>query len=110
MSIDSLEDPVCYAVIFSSLRTGVDEGYAEMSQRMTGLARQQPGFIAVDSARDVTGFGITVSYWQDLASIAAWKAQVEHLEAQRLGKEKWYQHYSIRIARVERSYEFEKSN
>ncbi len=94
--------PPYYAVIFTSLRTPGDDGYAAMAGRMVALAAQQPGFLGVESARD--GLGITVSYWADLESIAAWKANAEHLLAQRLGHEKWYAGFKTRIARVERDY------
>ena len=94
--------PPYYAVIFTSLRTEGDDGYGAMAQRMVELAAQQPGFLGVESVRD--GLGITVSYWADLASIAAWKAAAEHLDAQRQGREKWYAGFKIRIARVERDY------
>lgn len=94
--------PPYYAVIFTSLRTPGDDGYAAMAGRMVALAAQQPGFLGVESARD--GLGITVSYWADLESIAAWKANAEHLQAQRLGHEKWYAGFKTRIARVERDY------
>ncbi len=93
-----------YAVIFTSLRTEGDAGYGAMAERMVALAQQQPGFLGVESARD--GVGITVSYWRDLASIRAWKAHPEHLEAQRLGRERWYASVSTRIALVERDYSF----
>lgn len=101
--------PPYYAVIFSSERTAQESGYAQMSRRMLELAAAQPGFLGVDSARS-DGLGITVSYWRDEASIRAWKDQLEHREAQRLGREKWYTRYSLRIARVERAYEFETTS
>ncbi|TAH10867.1 MAG: antibiotic biosynthesis monooxygenase [Curvibacter sp.] len=91
-----------YAVIFTSLRTAVDEGYGDMADKMVALASQQPGFLGVESARD--GLGITVSYWKDLESIRAWKAHAEHLVAQQLGHAKWYAAFKTRIARVERDY------
>ncbi|MBN8240844.1 antibiotic biosynthesis monooxygenase [Marinobacter hydrocarbonoclasticus] len=93
-----------FAVIFSSIKAEDDTGYASMADRMMKLAAQQPGFIGVDSAREEVG--ITVSYWKDLASIQQWKNQVEHREAQRLGKKQWYESYTIRIAKVERQYDF----
>jgi heme-degrading monooxygenase HmoA len=95
-----------YAVIFTSQRTSVDEGYGDMASRMLELAALQPGFLGVESARedDDAGLGITVSYWKDLASIALWKANAEHLQAQKLGHEKWYSAFSTRIAYVQREY------
>jgi heme-degrading monooxygenase HmoA len=94
--------PPYYAVIFTSLRTAVDEGYGEMAQRMVELASLEPGFLGVETARE--GVGITVSYWKDLESIRRWKANLEHKEAQRLGHEKWYSAFKTRIAKVEREY------
>ncbi len=96
--------PPYYAVIFTSIRTEGDNGYGMMAERMVELAAQQPGFLGIESARDE--LGVTVSYWQDLESIQRWKQQVEHREAQRLGRSEWYAAYKVRIARVEREYSF----
>ncbi|PAU56686.1 antibiotic biosynthesis monooxygenase [Pseudomonas sp. PIC25] len=95
-------EPPYYAVIFTSTRTDGDNGYAEMAGRMVELAAEQPGFLGVESAREA--IGITVSYWRDLESIAAWKRNAEHREAQRLGRSQWYAGFRLRIAKVEREY------
>jgi len=92
-----------YAVIFSSLRTPGDNDYAATAERMLALASAMPGFLGVESVRGADGFGITVSYWQDEASIAAWRKHAEHLPVQERGKREWYEHYELRIARVERT-------
>lgn len=94
--------PPYYAVIFSSMRTDGDDGYAAMAARMTELAAQQEGFLGIESARD--DIGITVSYWSSEEAIKQWKQNVEHLEAQRLGHENWYAEFKVRIAKVERDY------
>ena len=94
--------PPYYAVIFSSHRTVGDEGYNQMSVKMLELASTQPGFLGVESAREE--IGITVSYWQALDSIKTWKLNIEHIEAQKLGREKWYSNFRIRISKVEREY------
>lgn len=97
--------PPYYAVIFTSERTDTDEGYGEMSAKMNELAKEQPGFLGVESARNK--LGITVSYWESLEAIQQWKTNLEHKEAQLFGKKKWYKVYKTRIAKVERDYEFE---
>ncbi len=94
--------PPYYAVIFTSLRTPGDAGYAAMSDRMVALAQGQPGYLGMESARE--DVGITVSYWADLDSLRAWKANAEHLQAQALGHQQWYSAFTTRIARVEREY------
>jgi heme-degrading monooxygenase HmoA len=97
-------EPPYFAVIFSSRRSAGDHGYAEAAARMVELAARQPGFLGIESARDDQGFGITVSYWDSLAAIAAWKAVGEHRAAQEQGRQAWYEHYEIRIAQVQRAY------
>lgn len=94
--------PPYYAVIFTSVRTDVDEGYAQMAGKMVQLAAEQPGFLGMESARD--GLGITVSYWDSLEAIKNWKNNLEHLAAQKLGHEKWYSSFKTRISKVERDY------
>jgi heme-degrading monooxygenase HmoA len=97
-------EPPYYAVIFTSTRSAGDHGYAAMADAMAELALQQPGNLGAESARGADGLGITVSYWRDEASIKAWKAVASHLAAQKLGKERWYDHYELRVAKVERAY------
>jgi heme-degrading monooxygenase HmoA len=97
--------PPYYAVIFTSLRTSVDDGYGETADRMLQLAPQQPGYLGVESVREGS-LGITVSYWRDLESIKSWKAVAEHRLAQQRGRERWYRAYQTRICRVERDYDF----
>lgn len=93
-----------YAVIFTSLRTENNDGYSSMAERMLELAKTQSGFLGFETAR--TEIGISVSYWKDVESISLWKKNSEHLLAQKLGKEKWYSQFTIRICKVEREYSF----
>jgi heme-degrading monooxygenase HmoA len=99
-----LPEPPYYAVIFSSQRTpGDDASYERMAARMMELAAQQPGFLGAESTRDADGFGITVSYWTTEQAIAAWRHHAEHRIAQEQGRARWYAHYALRVARVERT-------
>ena len=104
-------DPPYYAVIFTSTRTtdGNDAAYAEMAERMVELATQQDGFLGIESVGDAAGTGITVSYWRDLNSIQNWRSVAEHREAQRLGKEKWYAQFQLRVCRLEKEYGWQRS-
>jgi len=99
-------EPPYYSVIFSSQRTQPEGGYGQMADLLEELAESQPGFLGIESARDASGFGITVSYWKGLECIARWKAQATHLQAQQMGKSDWYQGFEVRIAKVERAYNF----
>jgi heme-degrading monooxygenase HmoA len=97
-------EPPYYAVIFTSLRTEVKNGYDAMALRMVELGSRYDGFLGIESARGADGLGITVSYWRDEAAILAWKRDEEHQKAQQAGKQTWYSNYHVRIAKVERAY------
>lgn len=104
-------EPPYVAVIFTSTRTDGtrtdgDDGYAAMAEAMFALAAQQPGYLGAETARE--GVGITVAYFRDEASAAAWKQVAEHREAQRLGRERWYTGYRLRIATVTRVYGWDR--
>ncbi|MEL6841838.1 MAG: antibiotic biosynthesis monooxygenase [Bacteroidota bacterium] len=105
--ITSTPEPPYYAVIFSSTRTDIDDGYGEMSDRLVELAKEQPGFLGIESARD--GLGITVSYWESEEAIRNWKRQSDHLFAQQQGRKQWYEAYCTRVCKVERAYGFKRS-
>ena len=106
--IATTPEPPYYAVIFTSTKTTTDEGYNAMADKMIALAAKQEGFLGVEAARNE--LGITVSYWKDIASIKNWKEVSEHKIAQEKGKTTWYKSFKTRIAKVERDYEFHKTN
>ena len=78
----------------------------ETAHRMKELAKLQPGYLGIESARD--GLGITVSYWDSLEAILNWKNNVEHTVAREKGRALWYKKYQLRICKVEHEYGFEK--
>ncbi|SCB22815.1 antibiotic biosynthesis monooxygenase family protein [Rhizobium multihospitium] len=99
-------EPPYYIVSFASIRTVGDNGYGAMGERMEEMALAQDGCLGLESARGADGFGVTNSFWRDEESILAWKNVVAHLAAQKLGRERWYEQYKVRIGRVERAYDF----
>lgn len=98
--------PPYYAVIFSTIRTNIDDGYEDTAMRMEDLAHQQDGYLGIESARNE--IGITVSYWENVEAILNWKNNVEHTLAREKGKAIWYKEYQLRICKVERDYGFKK--
>ena len=102
-------NPPYYAVIFTSTRTDGDHGYSAEAERMFNLASTQPRFLGAESVRGEDGLGITVSYWDSEQSIANWKRHAEHLPVQANGRKNWYEHYEVRVAKVERAYSFSRA-
>ncbi len=104
--IANTPSPPYYAVIFCSIRTDIDDGYALMSTRMIELAKKQDGFLGVEFARQE--IGITVSYWKSLEDIKRWKQNAEHTFAREKGRSHWYKCFKTRIAKVEKDYSFSR--
>lgn len=107
--LSTTPEPPYYAVIFASVRTKHDDqGYAVAADRMAQLASEQPGYLGVDSVRDATGVGITVSYWSSEAAINGWRRNAEHTIVREQGRKDWYTQYELRVAKVERAYGFKR--
>jgi heme-degrading monooxygenase HmoA len=96
-------EPPYYAVVFTAVASHDQQGYEQMAERMVTLAQHQDGFLGVESAYQDNA-EIVVSYWRDEAAVKNWRNQLEHKQAQKLGRERWYTAYKIRVAKVERAY------
>ena len=98
-------EPPYVAVIFSAVVTADGEGYDRAAQEMRRLAQRQPGYLGVEAAGGGPGaLEITVSYWSTEDDARAWKGVAEHVQAQRFGRQRWYETYEVRVATVGRSY------
>lgn len=99
-------EPPYYAVIFTNRhKDDGDPEYADMGEAMQALAKTMPGYLGFEAARGEDGFGFAISYWESEEAIRNWKRQTDHLVAQKRGREDWYEHYVVRVAKVERAYE-----
>lgn len=102
-----------FTCIFTSTRpiSEEDDGYAEAAKRMVELSSVAEGYLGMDSVRDAnTGHGITVSYWRSRGAMLEWKQQVEHMQVQQKGRDKYYPDYHIHIAEVQHEYSKESSS
>ncbi|WP_211294174.1 antibiotic biosynthesis monooxygenase family protein [Lentzea kentuckyensis] len=102
-------EPPYYVSVFTSVRTEDQTGYAETAARMEELVRDIPGYLGMEHAQTPGGLGITVGYFRDVDALKQWRADAEHSAARQRGRDQWYQHYTLHIAKVERSYGFTKA-
>jgi heme-degrading monooxygenase HmoA len=107
ISLTKTPEPPYYIVLFSSILTEDSQEYQNMAHKMAELSAQSPGFLGFESARN--SIGLTASYWKDIKSIDIWKKNIEHRIARTLGREKFYKAFTVRIAKVERTYSFNKN-
>jgi heme-degrading monooxygenase HmoA len=92
-----------YVVIFRAKVRAFDDEYSRVAARLRELALSEFGcleFHTVTEGQDE----VALSYWNDEAAIKAWKSQAEHVLAQKSGREKWYQSYSVQVAQITREY------
>ena len=94
-----------FAVIFKAKTDKLDDNYDKMVARMRELAFDKYGcldFVAVAEGQQE----IAISYWKDEASIVKWKSDSEHAVAQALGRDKWYESYTVEVVEIKRRYSF----
>lgn len=99
-----------YVVIFEfSVKDGVRDRYFELADLMRKEISSQPGFIAMERFESLTEDNkvVSISTWQDEASIKNWKHNSKHQKAQAEGKSDIFASYRLRVAEVVRDYGFE---
>jgi heme-degrading monooxygenase HmoA len=105
MDFAQTPEPPYYVAVITVQRSEIEDGYFEMADAMYAAAARQEGFLGMEWVSDEAArTGITASYWRDTESIRRWRLEADHLVAQALGKDRWYDAYKVRIARVERDY------
>ena len=92
-----------YAVIFKAQLRDMDDAYYESAKRLRELATQEYGCLEFVSVAEGDR-EISISYWETLEQIQHWKRNAEHLQAQALGKSKWYGDYQIEVVEIVRQY------
>ncbi|MDQ0775826.1 heme-degrading monooxygenase HmoA [Streptomyces aurantiacus] len=104
-------EPPYYAVVFTSVKTEAAVGeYGETNERMEELVKEIPGYLGMDYAGSPGGLSVTVGYFRDADAIEEWRSNAEHRAAQKRGRSEWYERYTLHVAKVERSYAFERSH
>lgn len=94
-----------YAVIFASTKSNDLEGFAEMDEKILALAIEQPGFLGYETAGSPP-HSIFISYWTSPEAIDAWRKNMQHQEAKKMGFAQWYDRFLTQICKVEHSNEF----
>ncbi len=100
--------PPYYAVIFTSKKSSNLLNYAQMADKMETLAALQPGYLDFVASTCEDGRTIATSYWQTEADIVNWKQQDEHAAAREMGKQSWYDEFTVEVAKVERAYSWSR--
>ena len=96
-------------VVFRSrLTPEAGDDYSEMAAEMLATATEMPGFVEFKSFKSDDGERVSLVYWQDRETMAAWRNHPRHRIAQNAGRAKWYAAYKIEVAEIERDGKFER--
>jgi len=90
------------------LRPGDHEDYERWARRMVELATQQAGFISIKTFAADDGERVSIIEFESEAAHGAWRNHLEHREAQRLGRERFYSEFQIQICTPVRRYAFSR--
>jgi heme-degrading monooxygenase HmoA len=96
-------------VIFRSrLSAEAGDDYSEMAAEMLATAKEMAGFVEFKSFKADDGERVSLVYWQDHETMAAWRNHQRHRVAQSQGRAKWYSSYRIEVTDIVRESRFEQ--
>ncbi|HSN02455.1 MAG TPA: antibiotic biosynthesis monooxygenase [Acidimicrobiales bacterium] len=98
-------------VFRSRLRPGVEAQYRPLAAEMSELAQQMEGFVDETFFAAPNGDRVTIVRFVDRSSHDAWARHPRHRDAQRRGRDEFYESYEISITEVldERRFTFDQS-
>jgi heme-degrading monooxygenase HmoA len=93
-----------YAVIFKARINKLDSQYQATAKRLRELATRE---FACRDFFSVTenDFEISISYWDSLDDIQAWRDNQEHFMAQAMGASRWYRSVEVDVVELIRNYQ-----
>ena len=101
-----------YAVIFEvEVKPDGKDIYLNIASKLKEQLQQTVGFISIERFQSLVSEGklLSLSFWEDMDSIDAWKKNLDHMNAQSKGRSSLFKDYRIRIAKVEKDYTLQTS-
>jgi len=100
---------VMIVILFRSrLTSAAGADYQALDAELEGLVKDNPGYVSHKGYQAPDGERLTLVWFKDEESLKAWKTLPRHAEAQRRGRELWYEHYTLDVAQVLRTSRFQK--
>ena len=96
------------AVLFEAIPAeGKRDDYLSLAAQLKGQLTHSEGFISIERFESLAEPGkiLSLSFWQDEESVARWRRQAEHREAQEKGRASIFVFYRLRVAAVLRDYD-----
>lgn len=97
-------------VFRSRIRPDTADEFHALAKRMLELAEAMPGFISYKAYVSEDGERCSIVEFESAEQLRAWREHPEHREAQRIGRERFYQEYSLYVAEPSRESHFDEGN
>ena len=94
------------AIFRARIRSGTEEAYYALAERMGAIARSLPGFISWKGYLAADGERVSVHEWESAEHLRAWREHPEHVEAQRRGRDEFYESYTLYVCENPRESRF----
>jgi heme-degrading monooxygenase HmoA len=75
---------------------------------MLELAESMPGFISYKVYLSEDGERVSIIEFESAEHLRAWREHPEHREAQKIGRERFYESYTLHVAEPTRESRFER--
>ena len=96
------------AVFRSRLRSENADEFQRLADRMLELAESMPGFVSYKVYSSEDGERCSIIEFETPEQLRAWREHPEHREAQRIGRERFYEDYTLHVAEPTRESRFER--
>ncbi len=96
------------SIFRSRLRSENADGFEQLAARMLELAEAMPGFISYKVYTSEDGERCSIIEFESPEHLRAWREHPQHREAQRIGRERYYQEYSLHVSEPMRESSFQR--
>ena len=96
-------------VFRSRLLPGVRDEYVALANRMNELAATMPGYVSHKGFFADDGERVTIVEFKTDEGMRAWRLHPEHVEAQKMARQKYYSEYHVQVCEVVREANFKKA-
>jgi antibiotic biosynthesis monooxygenase (ABM) superfamily enzyme len=96
-------------IVFTNrLRADADlQAYEQHGNEMYALAQQNPGFVSINEYSSEDGEHVTIVQFTTLEALEHWRTQPDHVRMQQMGRERFYDSYTIQVCNTVRQYAFD---
>ena len=99
---------VVVSIFRSRLRSENAEEFGELAARMLALAEGMPGFISYKVYASEDGERCSIVEFESPEHLRAWREHPQHREAQRIGRERYYEEYTLYVGEPMRESRFQR--